>query len=146
MISDADLMAIYDFEGVLSSAVASVFTKYGFTAGNALTILSDPEFQRQRPRVEIFVQVTGIPQPIQSRPIFDGSLRNMAYRGSLEVSAVSNMDSSNSPTHAIYRAKVRNFCATLGNRVNGGALTKHKIQQIVEGGTTLDALNTGDLP
>jgi len=42
MITDASIQAVYDFEGILPDAVATVFTANGFTAANALTAKSGP--------------------------------------------------------------------------------------------------------
>ena len=62
-------------------------------------------------------------------------MRNSAWKGQLIVVAITDADAPGKLVHSVYRAKVRNFCANLGYRVNATALTKHKLQSIVEGGT-----------
>jgi hypothetical protein len=126
---------LYDFENILADATATVFKAGGFTAGNALTVSSDPAFQKERPRVEIVFKVNGGVIPLRYFVMPDTTLRQSAFRGTLTIYAISDADKPGKLDHSIFRAKVRNFCATLGNRLNGGALTKHKVQQIVDGDT-----------
>lgn len=133
----------FDFEGVISTAVASIFTAGGFAAGTALTLLSDPAFQKKRPRVEIFFKVTGQTLPLRMAVLADSTQRAAAYRGQLEIRAVSDADVAGKATHSAYRAKVRNFCGKLPYQLNGAALTKHRIQSITDSGTQI-GLKTAD--
>src|ERR1044071_2948347 len=128
---------LFDFENIIPTAVASVFTDGGFTAANALTSLSDPKFQKERARVEIIFKVTGEVFPQRYAIMNDGSVRNAAWKGQLSVVAITAADAAGKITHGEYRAKVRNFCANLRDRVNSTALTKHKLQQVLSGPTTV---------
>ena len=128
---------LFDFENIIPTAVASVFTDNDFTAANALTALSDPEFQKARARVEIIFKVTGEVFPQRYAILTDGTVRNAAWKGLLSIVAITAADKAGKITHGEYRAKVRNFCLNLRDRVNGTALTKHKLQQVLSGPTTV---------
>lgn len=134
-MSDADIQAVYDFENVLADATETVFTSGGFTAANALTASSDPEFQKARPRCEILFKLTGGVVPIRYAVQPDTTMRQAAFKGVLTIHAISDADKPGKLIHSVFRAKVRNFCAILGTRLNNSALTKHKVQQIVDGDT-----------
>jgi hypothetical protein len=143
MPTDAAIQAIFDFEGVISAAVATVFRSNGFDAGNALTILSDPAFQKKRPRLEIFFSEHGqvVPQRMAVQP--DGTEIPAAYKGTLEIHAITAPNAAGKQVHSLYRSKVRYFCGKLRSQVNGTALTKHKIQSIVATDTQIN-LKTAD--
>ncbi len=131
---------IFDFEGVIADAVAKVFVDGGFTAANALTAQSDPEFQKRRPRAEIVFSLNGSKSPIQyaviKRTGKTDLLRNAAWIGTLDILALSEADIPGKRIHSQYRAKVRNFTQQLMDKINDGvALPYHKIQQVVEGNT-----------
>ena len=127
---------LYDYENIFADATASVFKASGFTAGNALTVSSDPAFQKERPRVEILFKLNGGVIPLRYFVMPDTTLRQTAFRGTLSIYAISDADKPGKLDHSIFRAKVRNFCATLGVRLNGSGLKKHKIQQVVDGDTS----------
>src|SRR5258706_15281 len=106
-------LEVLDFENLIPDAVAAAFTANGFTAGNVVTVGSDPNFQKQRPRVEIYFKLSGEVFPQRWEILTDGSFRNAAYKGTLSISAVTAADADGKSGHAQFRARVRNLCAQL---------------------------------
>jgi len=124
--------SVYDFENVIATAVAAVFTNAKFTA---LTQLSEPDEQKPRPRVEVIFEVSG-QQTMGPRAILaDGSPRIAGYKGQLLLHCITDASTAGKNTHGAYRAAVRNFCTGLPALLNGTALTQHKINLMVEGPT-----------
>lgn len=115
---------IYDFEGVIEAAAASVFVAAGLVC---FTPQSDPAFQKERPRVEaIFVPGSSLRrcQIVNSEGATLEASREVAWKGRLQIEAITD---SVIATHAAYRAKVRNVMAKFAATVNGVNLTRHAI-------------------
>lgn len=144
-MADAEILAIYDFEGAIENAVANVFSAAGF---NVVTgtggyyapferVGAESDFQHIRPRTELVFRVNGATSPERSAIMADGSLRNSAWNGELAVVSITDPSAPGKAVHAVYRSKVRNLLSQLGSHVNETFLPCHKIQRILEGSTSL---------
>lgn len=121
---------IYDFSGQIEPAIKAVFTD---AEVKAFTAQEAPQFQKERPRVEVvFVKGQGRGQwfrvPGETAP------RETAWQGALNLAAISSPDIA---THNAFCVKIRNIMATIGQQINGNTLPFHKIQNFfVSGGET----------
>ena len=129
---------IYDFETVLPKALAQSLSSKGLVAK---TVADAINFQETRPRCEVKLTVGGAFNP----PVIDPTTipaggpvnagRNLGWNGSVQIWAITDPDPPGKTAHSVYRAKVRNACATLMNEANGTYLANHKIQRMVETST-----------
>ena len=122
--------AIYDFESVVSRAVAEVLTDAGL---KALTIEDESDFQKTRPRVEVIYKHLGEATPKRIAVLPDKSQRTSAFRGELHLHAITDADPVGKTAHSQYRAVVRAVIAGLQDAVNGDKLDKHRINFVVTG-------------
>ncbi len=130
---------IYDFEGIVEGAISAVFIDGGVTA---LTSISDPELQKERPRVEVvyshgagmnrFVMVTSDGSPAIADDPYPFR-RESAWRGSLKIDVITE---ANPVAHRAFRSKVRSMMANIWTAVNETHLPNHKLQFASDGGTT----------
>lgn len=96
-------LALYAYEENL----AGLFTAGLLTLGlNAPNLNSLPEFQKARPRAEVFAHGFAAHAPVQLALI--ANLRRItAYRGSLVLTCVTASDAGGKASHSSYRAQVR---------------------------------------
>lgn len=88
-----------------------------FTAGlvalglNAPNVNSLPQFQKARPRTEVFVHGFSATQPIQLALITDNASNKLrritAYKGNLVLTSVTASDAGGKASHSLYRSQVR---------------------------------------
>ncbi len=132
---------VYDFEGAIEKAVSAVFTDQEIVC---FTPQGDPQFQKNRPRVE----ATFIPGPGRQQYILvaddftDGNSdyphrRESSFGGQLTLSVITDGENGMS-AHADYRSKIRNVMSTFQRTVNGlsASVMNHKVQQIRENGSS----------
>jgi hypothetical protein len=131
---------IYDFERIISTAAAQVFTNAGL---DAFTVYSDPKFQKARPRVEVVFRAGGEASPKREAIMIDGSRRASAFKGELSLHAITDPTPTGKNTHGEYRAKVRSIAAVLHWTINETLLANHKVNWMVET-TTSHGIRTQD--
>lgn len=121
---------IYDFESIISRAVKTALEEFDLFV---LTIESDPEFQKARPRCEVTYRHLGEASPKRLAVLEDGTQRTSCFRGELRIHAITDADVQGKIVHSSYRALVRAAIGGLQDRVNGEILLLHKIQYVVTG-------------
>lgn len=129
---------LYDFEGIVEAAGKAVLEAQGL---NAATTLEAPQFQKVRPRVEIrYTHGAGLNRFVA---IVDGAVvtpetaagltaaqlfyarRETAWQCGLEFRLLTAADMA---VHSEYRAEVRAALAQFWLLINGGVLTRHKLE------------------
>lgn len=133
---------LYDYFTPLESAIASVFEAQEFVIW---TPLRDPQFQKERPRVEAVLMpgaALGFLYPEASRPVRSGFMREKARKAALSIFVVTE---ANITTHRAYLARVLYLLDTLGYDMNATALMPyHAVQSVkVNGGSLSDDATTG---
>jgi hypothetical protein len=140
---------IYDFEGIVEPAAAAVLAGLNLTA---FTTQGTPDFQKDRPRVEIkltmgpglsrFVIVINGVNGLVDPSILAGLTQQqiMSYRResvwqfTLQFHLLTANDIA---AHAAYRAQVRNVLAQFWSLINGVApMTRHAIQMTSDNGSS----------
>jgi hypothetical protein len=116
---------IYDFEVVIPRAVKIVLEGLDL---KCYTIEDVIDFQKIRPRVEIFYRHMGETSPQRIAILPDQSKRTSCFRGELKIHAITDADANGKLAHSTYRAMVRNGIAALRESINGVHLLLHKIQ------------------
>lgn len=128
---------VYDFEGVLEEAFAAVFM-----ANELVTRSSedDPEFQTERPRIEVFVFVGESVGPLF--PHAEGKLvvgndkgSEQQYDASCQIRVITEPDKL---IHRAMRSTVRFICRTMVNRINYTYLPYHSVDMFKSSGTSYD--------
>lgn len=133
---------VYDYETAIESAIEDLFLLEGFAADAVWTPASNPELQKNRPRIEIYCasgQETG-----HMHSDADGTIRPDTFSGNLALRIVSNSlaESATTQEHATYRAAVRNVMAKSRRLLVANAaaaddiLPYHSILDVVEAGTS----------
>lgn len=119
---------IYDFEGAIEGATAQMFTDEGIVC---LTEISDPQFQKERPRLEIeFTLGSSGTMLLPERGVVAaaGFARATTFSGNLSVDVITAADYG---LHRQFKARVRNIIATLARRLNDGIkLPYHAISSV----------------
>lgn len=135
---------IYDLEKAVETAAKAVLVAAGL---NAYTTQDTPNFEKDRPRVEIeFTQGAGLNRwvvidpdtgaaPTGMQPAeLDLYRRESAWACSIIFSAITEADISQ---HAEYKVKVRNALASLWIKINEAAgMTRHAIRMTSDGGSS----------
>jgi hypothetical protein len=94
---------LYDFETNVPDAIVPAFTAAGL---QAITLSIAPDFQKPRPRSELFFR----PGPAVNPPrimLVDGKRVIAAYEGDLEITSITDTIAANKLTHSAYRAAIR---------------------------------------
>ena len=120
---------VYDFEGQLELAVQAFFE-----ASDIIAIKpgDDPQFQKERPRIELQVVVgpaTGHLQPVT----LDGEAAKLvhdAYTGSLMLAVLTEADYAK---HVAYRTKIR---AQVSRLIYLTTLDYHELEDVVPAGAS----------
>jgi uncharacterized protein with FMN-binding domain len=135
MSTPAVLAQVLDFENVIATAVVNTMVNSGFVAA-VYTGLSEPGFQKKRPRAEVQYKHGGMELPLRQLP--DGTFRASAFHGEVIVAALTDSRPDAKVSHGQYRAQIRNFFYSLPVNVNNtvGGLTLHAIKSAVESGTS----------
>lgn len=133
---------LYDYFTPLETALASVFEAQEFVIW---TPLRDPEFQKERPRVEAVLMpgaALGFLLPEVNKPARCGFLREKARRASLTVFVVTE---ARIVTHRAFLARTLYVLDTLGHAMNATALMPyHSVQSVkCNGGGLSDDPTTG---
>lgn len=121
---------IYDFETAMEDAFAAALTAAGLVVTTPRTAA---QFAKERPRVELEF-LTGAEN--QSYHNVNGLLRSATWQGQLIVEIITGSASTGNESHRTYRAKVRRKMADLRNDAINEALLYHKIQNLIDQGTT----------
>lgn len=131
---DQAIVDLWDSEGAIETAIATVFTANGMETATPATISL---FQNKRPRVDLICKI-GSAQPNGNRVILaSGTQITGAYKATVGAIILTSSEEASKLIHREYRAKIRWIMAQIGALVNGAILTTHKIQWAVETGTTL---------
>lgn len=113
----------YDIEGDLESAIGPILS----ATISALTPQDDPTFQKDRPRVEVMVQL-GAGKSNHVQLIDDGTgtgqLREDAWDATLRVELLTGADIK---IHSSYRAFLRDKISNMPALINGITLMNHVI-------------------
>jgi hypothetical protein len=126
--------SIYNFEIVIPEAVKRVLTATGV---DAYTLADAPQFQQNRPRVEITYRHISETTPKRVALMADRvTKRTSCFRGELKLHAITEADDVGRFVHSLYRARIRNVLATLEQSLNNGILTEHAINFVVSGNET----------
>lgn len=148
MTTDQNIIAaVYDIERALELAFKTAFTAAGITAftsqmvastgdaaGDAVLVAQGYDiidFQKDRPRAEIFVQL-GAGQQQWLCNLTTGEEMEQAWAFNCAVTIVSAADIRQ---HAALRTMSRFIIQTLRGRVNNVALKKHCVNHVIDGGT-----------
>ncbi len=124
---------IYDFETAIEGAFETFCTEQSMAA---ITSNTAPEFQKERPRFEFVLQVSG--EAGHNSPI-DPYIRPDSFTGTLTgalITPATPSDGDGPSLHALYRARFRNIMATarrLLNTTRAGLIPWHSIEDIVLG-------------
>lgn len=118
---------LYDFETLIPRAAKIVLEGLNL---KCYTIEDTVDFQKIRPRVEIFYRHMGETTPQRIATLPDQSKRTSCFRGELKIHAVTDADSNGKLAHSTYRSMVRNGIAALRESINGTHLEFHKVQFI----------------
>lgn len=142
--SDAAILAIFDFKGILEAAIATVFVNAGFGATQTINSTTITDFQSKMPRVEI--KVTIGEGGLNGYGLVQGIRICATYKASMEVRTVTRVTDDQKQSHAMYRAKAFFLCNILGRLVNNqpGGLTLHKLNDPVRQTSTSDVSRTTD--
>lgn len=97
-------LALYAYEENLASLFTLGLTALGLTAPNVNSL---PQFQKARPRVEVFLHGFSAHTPVQLTLLADNLRRITAYRGNLVLTCVTACDAGGKLSHSSYRAQVR---------------------------------------
>lgn len=132
---------IFDFEGVLEAAHEADLNAVELVV---ITPASDPEFQRERSRVEVYAKPgksLGTLRPAMGVASAPGSMRETSFDGQIRVTAITRPDTK---AHRAYVAAIRNRMSNCVPRINKTLLTKHKLHWVETVGTDHDyASNEG---
>lgn len=127
---------IYDYFTPLEDAIRTVFEAAEVTCW---TPLSDPAFQKERPRIEALIlpgQNKGMLRPVPSVRTASGFLREKARRSQLVIRVVTE---ANIATHRSFVAKILYLLDTLGYEMNAGdKLPNHAVGSLICNGGNLD--------
>lgn len=142
---------IYDYFTPIENAIAAAFHahdvicytplgKQGADDADDLTPdQEDPDFQRERPRIEIALMPgagMGRLRVSSGRQVANGHLREMAYRSALNIEAITKADIRE---HRSYLCRILFLCDTLAHDVNNTALLyNHKLQRIQSTGGSVE--------
>lgn len=132
------IIAAFDFEDTVESAVADVLAAYGI---NAFTTNEVLDFQKDRPRVQIQATLGpghlrwADPNTLESIGLHRHNKIETAWSVQLLLDIVTAADEQGKVDQATYRSTVRTAMMILGPQVNGSILTLHKIQLVKESGT-----------
>ena len=133
-----DCIQIYDYEKAIESAVQAILIDGGVSA---YTSFSEPEMEKDRPRVEIEFQ-TGT--ATGHRATSDSVYRPDSFTGICSITVVTNTsdNAGGAQAHSEYRSLVRFVCAqietTLTDDAAGGGtlLPYHSVNRFIENGTS----------
>jgi len=126
-----DYPTLYEFERLISATLAGVFNDANILPKS---IVDAPEFQKDRPRVEVYVT----PGAAMGHYILDAqsTRRENGWHGALSLKAVTWPEIT---VHSAYVAAVRNVAATLDRldlTTASVPLLYHEITRVVTAGTT----------
>jgi hypothetical protein len=132
---------IYDFEGVGEDAFEADLNAVELVV---VTSGTDPEFQRDRSRVEVYMKPgkwLGTLKPALGVASAPGSMRETSFDGHIRVTLITRADME---VHKNFRAAVRNRMSNCVPRLNKTLLTRHKLHSVETAGTEHDyASNEG---
>ena len=134
MSAAPDYITLYEFERLISATLVALFNAEEITAYGVGT---DPEFQKERPRVEVFLTIGG---RFDNHYVLDndGQRRENGWTGTLTLSALTP---ANPTLHSRYLAAIRNQAAKLDQLDLTSAetvsvpLEYHEITEVKTGGT-----------
>lgn len=121
-------IAVYDHESAIDVAVQRVLDLVDI---KAITQSDAPELQKERSRCEVTTDMGGSsgnvwPEASRSKLGVPGSNREMTFSGKCSIAIITP---PNIETHSLYRAMVRNACATMCDSANFNFLKYHKLQK-----------------
>jgi hypothetical protein len=134
---------VYDYETAIESALEDLFLLEGFAAESVWTPASDPELQKNRPRIEIYC-ASGQEDGHVYRNADGTSIRPDTFSGNVALRIVSNSlaESATTQEHAAFRASARNVMAKARLLLVANAAAEddilpfHSILDVVEAGTS----------
>ena len=126
-----DYPSLYEWEKLLAATLAGIFNDAEL---KPKSVVDDPEFQKDRPRVEVYVTAGAA----MGHYVLDadGTRRENGWHGSFSLRAVTDPDIG---LHSAYIAAIRNVAATLDRldlTAAGVPLQWHEISKVVTAGTT----------
>lgn len=129
--------ALYDYFTPLETAIIEVFAAQEFVIW---TPLRDPEFQKERPRLEAVLmpgEALGFLLPAAGVPARGGFMREKARRAGLSLFVVTE---PNIATHRVYLGRTLYVLDTLGLAMNAtAAMPYHSVQGVrCTGGNLVD--------
>lgn len=126
----------YDFETILETAIVTVLTAANITN---VSSDSDPQFQTERPRTNVMIQVGGTASPWRMLQPNDKAIGYIgAYTAQLELTMITGTNEAGKSAHKAYRSRIRHVMEPILflPAINGIEVLAHKIQKLTPSGTS----------